>query len=1082
MAKKHQLFLVLDGATSLLWGSTQQEGTEPVTQDLFREWMHIHSCKPKWVVADMAFFTPSWMTFWKTHGVKTMPTGRATPWPETAVRLFKRQCEKLLRDASVHPALNKVTLRDLIREGVATRLLSGDRKTSNRSLLELMKPDQLSAVDLPRDATLNELRKLALKAHLEARQSADLRRDLARRVLPSDGPYAHGDRVFVWIDDKAKYKAVGRWARARVISQNGAIVTVETEKAVLRVNQSKVRRDYDPWHDVPLPRNLDKPEKDIPLEPEDDPENLEENAEPADQAADYVQDFKVFMTKVKAGSFSALNVSLENSRQILELSTPSCSMTPLLIDYGLDASNHYDINAVSSVSKLADRLRRMRPSIVLYNLLGVDKRNMKQVLHDISKELHEYVRDTGFILVVLDSMSLPVLTKKSKHKIKELKNVEEHIFHPGGDSNHYCSMMTNMPRSYATYPLSQTSDRSKNRLAVFAVKLRESMKAYLSDKHDWPTSYYSELLLDTLFEDFTSAEIKDLDVWYGKHEMQEEVYTVSYKITTDDKFLQNMMRSVDALPARTEANLESVNGRSAEFFKTSVLYARRKLIPRLSFETSVIYRGTYGRKIPLSAMDDSCMILWWVKNKRPYQLFVTSSRDFMDVQRRMPASKISMVTFWSGRTSDVAQGGMTMRDSATAGLGDQPPAPPRTLEQIPLQELYRPVPEEVLPPVTPPPVPAEQPIEVDDEDMQPPDQPQQSMQPPLTPPHGGLHVPLPDSPMQDSIPGSPGPPQDPPPPSPPPAGVSVQAPGSPLIHWYVAPRTPPWMPQVAVSQGQPPPPSPPPAAPIIAQQWMPPLWWPPVYPGPLPVAGVTFPSGGTTSSRGMMPLTISPSPVQPPQPMPPEPSPASPVVQTLDKDDDEDIAEDQPMPAQPLLPAHRPRACSIADPAAAVEAPVETAPAAAPGVPTPVEAPIQVVPATAAIDASSEGAVAPASKKARQYDLSPQQPLQPMPHLQPPLPTSSSSPAALPEPDTTSSPTEPEAKKHKQQHTEDDDDQPMDSFHPLQPSDPPVLPLSELLQRISKLADQGAAHTVRCPRLLLFHIKTSVWTRGSFSS
>ena len=79
MSKKHQLSLVLDGATSLLWGATQQEGTEPVTQDLFREWMHIHSCKPKWVVADMAFFTPSCMTFWKTHGVKTMPTGRATP-------------------------------------------------------------------------------------------------------------------------------------------------------------------------------------------------------------------------------------------------------------------------------------------------------------------------------------------------------------------------------------------------------------------------------------------------------------------------------------------------------------------------------------------------------------------------------------------------------------------------------------------------------------------------------------------------------------------------------------------------------------------------------------------------------------------------------------------------------------------------------------------------------------------------------------------------------------------------------------------------------------------------------------------
>ena len=255
--------------------------------------------------------------------------------------------------------------------------------------------------------------------------------------------------------------------------------------------------------------------------------------------------------------------------------------------------------------------------------------------------------------------------------------------------------------------------------------------------------------------------------------------------------------------------------------------------------------------------------------------------------------------------------------------------------------------------------------------------------------------------------------------SPPPAGVPVQAPGSPLIHWYVAPGTPPWMPQVSVSQGQPPPPSPPPAAPVIAQQWMPRLWWPPVYPGPLPVAGGTFPSGGTSSSGGMMPMTVTPSPVQPMQPMPPEPSPvpATPIVQTLDRDDQEDIAEDQPMPAQPLLPARRPRAPSIADPGDGVEAPAEVVPVA----PSALEAPVQVGPATTAIDASSEDAVAPASKKARQYDLQPKQQVQPMPHLQPPPPASSSSPAALQEPATMS---EPQPKK-------------------LQPTDPPVLPLSE---------------------------------------
>ena len=266
---------------------------------------------------------------------------------------------------------------------------------------------------MPRDATLQELKKLAVRAHLEARQSADLRRDLARRVLPSDGPYAHGDRVFVWIDDKVKYEAVSGWARARVISQNGAIVTVETDKAVLRVNQSKVRRDHDPWHDVPLPRNLDRVEKEVPLETDEAEEHPEKDTLQKNDAADYVCDFEAFMTKVKNGTFSALNVSFENASQVLELSTPACSMTPLLkSDYGLEASVPFDITMVSDVDKLAGRLRTMRPSSVLFDLLGIDKRSMRSRFRTIADELRDYdVKDAGFILVTLDSMTTPVLNK-----------------------------------------------------------------------------------------------------------------------------------------------------------------------------------------------------------------------------------------------------------------------------------------------------------------------------------------------------------------------------------------------------------------------------------------------------------------------------------------------------------------------------------------------------------------------------------------------------------------------------------------------------------------------------------------------
>ena len=85
-----------------------------------------------------------------------------------------------------------------------------------------------------------------------------------------------------------------------------------------------------------------------------------------------------------------------------------------------------------------------RPSIVLSNFLGISKEDLGSTLRRIISELQEF-RDTGFILVVLDSVSPPVLSKNAKMKLKDLKNVEEYVFHPGDNSNHYCGMLTNLP-------------------------------------------------------------------------------------------------------------------------------------------------------------------------------------------------------------------------------------------------------------------------------------------------------------------------------------------------------------------------------------------------------------------------------------------------------------------------------------------------------------------------------------------------------------------------------------------------------------------------------------------------------------
>ena len=52
--------------------------------------------------------------------------------------------------------------------------------------VETSTPEQLSANPSDEDRTTLELQRIAMRAHQEARQSLDLRKDLARRVTPSD--------------------------------------------------------------------------------------------------------------------------------------------------------------------------------------------------------------------------------------------------------------------------------------------------------------------------------------------------------------------------------------------------------------------------------------------------------------------------------------------------------------------------------------------------------------------------------------------------------------------------------------------------------------------------------------------------------------------------------------------------------------------------------------------------------------------------------------------------------------------------------------------------------------------------------
>ena len=279
--KSYIFLLILDAASNLLWADPTGDFSPENALESLREWMDVYQCRPKAICADMAFMGPEKFTkFYSYHSIHPLPTGPRTPWPnraETAVRLYKRMFAILVADVAADPSLKTVTIREVMRKACLARnsavMFSGKtplelafgRKPMDLLDVENMTPEQLTA-DVPEaERKAAVLMRLAMKAHLEARQLQDLKHDIAKNLSPSDGPYDAGQKVFWWRHDQTKSKPGGVWVRAKVIRQQGAIVALDTGKEVVRVNQSWIRKDHDEWHDVP---DVDAPSPDAVPGPE----------------------------------------------------------------------------------------------------------------------------------------------------------------------------------------------------------------------------------------------------------------------------------------------------------------------------------------------------------------------------------------------------------------------------------------------------------------------------------------------------------------------------------------------------------------------------------------------------------------------------------------------------------------------------------------------------------------------------------------------------------------------------------------------------------------------------------------------
>ena len=137
--------------------------------------------------------------------------------------------------------------------------LAFGRRPPDVVTLENAAPNQLTTIKLAPDEIVNKLRSKALGSYIKARQAEDLRVDISSSLRFYGGPYKPDDKVWYYQVDKSKIKGgakKGQWIRAKVVNQvgTGSMVIIDLGTRIIKVNQSLLRKDFDPHRhtDVPL--------------------------------------------------------------------------------------------------------------------------------------------------------------------------------------------------------------------------------------------------------------------------------------------------------------------------------------------------------------------------------------------------------------------------------------------------------------------------------------------------------------------------------------------------------------------------------------------------------------------------------------------------------------------------------------------------------------------------------------------------------------------------------------------------------------------------------------------------------------
>ena len=262
---KLTFLMIYDGATSLTTSYVVQTKSDRETINCLMEYFETYQLTPKYIVGDQAFMGLEMESFYNRMNIRpiSLGPGTGTPWPnraEAAVRMYKKQVTLTLKTIAEDPALGDVTYRQLLRQaslaknsmvthgGVTPLEMAFGRRPADILSPEGMTPAQLTTEVPTPEKKIDALRTIAMKAYLEAKQSDDLKRDIAAKLQLSDGPYFPGDKIYYWTEDKSKIKSdgshSGKWIKGKIISVDGSMIGIDLGTRILKVNVSKIRKGH----------------------------------------------------------------------------------------------------------------------------------------------------------------------------------------------------------------------------------------------------------------------------------------------------------------------------------------------------------------------------------------------------------------------------------------------------------------------------------------------------------------------------------------------------------------------------------------------------------------------------------------------------------------------------------------------------------------------------------------------------------------------------------------------------------------------------------------------------------------------